>query len=157
MDFNFHNIVTHAPIVYRVVATHSILAEQDESTIWRLRQLTSHTSSGRPSEILENALMRTSYLHMTASPSTCQSDNIVAREAHSVKLMGRTFIPNKCINGTSASDVRAHYMRISDYLCHGEGLWFAKSDRGVVIFDNAASPDNRTEVGFNWMKIPTFA
>ena len=32
-----------------------------------------------------------------------------------------------------------------------------RGDGGVVFYDNAASPDNRTEVSFNWMKISTFA
>ena len=90
----FHNLTSHAPIVYRVIAIRSLLPEQDESVIWKLRQITNNTSSRRPLEVTKNAMMRASY-HLESEEITKQNcDRLVAREAQHVKKWGRQSFHN---------------------------------------------------------------
>ena len=81
---HFHNLIVHAPVIYRIIAIRSLLAEQDESTIYRLRKITDCTSSRRPDHVIDNALMRMTYADGTA----VQTDSVVSKEAQKVHNLG---------------------------------------------------------------------
>lgn len=84
----FHNIFTHAPILYRIRATRSLLsrmkARHGSYGSWLpIPALVGHS-------IVENALMRATYQSDVITPQ--RSDRLVTREAQSTWL---TLSPNR--------------------------------------------------------------
>ena len=80
---HFHNIVKHTPLTYRLVNLRSLLAEQDEASIYRLRMITETTSSKTPTEVIENALTRYNFVP-DHSYARSPEQSVVGKEAKQV-------------------------------------------------------------------------
>ena len=54
----FHSLTTHAPIVFHTTPFSSVHTEREERMFNQIKQITLTTSSRRPNDILQNALIR---------------------------------------------------------------------------------------------------
>lgn len=127
---HFHNIVTHAPVVHRIVAIRSLLAEQDESLIYKLKKITDSTSNRRPESVIENAITRLSVIQNDDNIVT-PDDSIISKDARQFRRAGNCVIPRKWMNENTAC-VAAHFQKIADFLAKD---WWQWRGQDVVFKD----------------------
>ena len=129
----FHHFVSHAPRTLRLFSLRSVMAEREESLIWEVRTTTRKTSSGRPGETIENAMMRQIYVAENRVKE--KHSRYVGKHADGVDLPGHTLLPAKWLKQGSwqRSAVLAHLKRISDYLLLGENISYVVGDRGSIM------------------------
>ena len=129
----YYSLTTHAAIVNRTTALHSLNTENEERMFQQMKQITLTTSSRRPNDILKNALLRIqeeSNVH-TGVP---QLESEIARLASALPVKENTVFSWNWIS-QHVMHYQTHLERISDYLQCGRGVWWDYCDEGVKFYD----------------------
>ena len=130
---HFHNLTAHAPIVYRLSSLRSIVAEQEEALIYKLRSIAEETSSKKANEVISNCMIRIQY----QQSSTLNVESSISKDSKAVEHLGNSVIPAQWIS-LHPSIIRAHLRRVSDYLLCGSGTWY-QVDNGSIVFKDSQS------------------
>lgn len=139
---HFHNLTAHAPVAQRLIAMRSLLAERDESLIYRLKKISESTSSRRPNEIIENAVLRLAVLENIECTTEIPEDSVVSKEAAGVRHAGNCVLQEKWLVGRTGC-VEAHFTKISDYLKCGQWSEWRGNE---LVFRDAAHEDDFRDV-----------
>ena len=135
-----HALLAHAPLLYRVIATRQLNAEDEERMFGTLKDITKRTSSMRPGEIEFNALIRVQEETTNKYPNHSY-DKVVSKHARNLSEPVNIIVPVKVMKKHS-HHWQALLENISDYLIEGEGIWWKRLPNGDVEFFNIQVPQH---------------
>ena len=141
-----HNLLVHGPLQLRMVSGQSINVEDEERMFNTLRSF-SHTTNNKPGHIIGNLIVRLQCeIQSKELFEYKRSRNEVLNEIHDLgrELYGEeenSTFSFKYIKKNS-SDWQSHLERISDFLIHGENVWWKKTFSGITFFDYENSPED---------------
>ncbi len=78
----FHSIVSHSPLLYRIISLRSINTEMQERYFGQAKQITSGTSNKKPDHVLENIIIRLQQeTKCLTSSSLCTNESEIGKLA----------------------------------------------------------------------------
>lgn len=117
----FHSLSVHAPIVYRLVALHSVNSELQEWMFNTCNDITLTSSNCHTSGILNNILLRVQSEAKVVNTTLQKQDGEVCSLASSLKPFTNTQFKATWIK-SHQNLWQAHLERISDFLLCGPGI-----------------------------------
>ncbi|XP_078693315.1 uncharacterized protein LOC144923015 [Branchiostoma floridae x Branchiostoma belcheri] len=135
-----HSLRDHTPVIFRIAATSSLMAENEERHFATFKRLTKSCASyGTPGHIISNILVRTHFQKKAAGASQNQASQNRISQAAKLLSQERTRIPVELMK-KYPREAQAHCERVSDYLLQGYGThWHVEG--GDVIFHDSPSED----------------
>ncbi|KAI8506608.1 hypothetical protein Bbelb_160350 [Branchiostoma belcheri] len=134
-----HSLRDHIPIVFRIVATSSTMAENEERQFSSLKRITKSSANySKPGHIIKNLFVRTHYQQKLQPSSSNHQINKISQAAKAIPKE-RTRIPINLLK-KYPRDAQTYCERISDFLLPGYGVhWHIEEDH-VVLHD---APDDK--------------
>ncbi|CAB4005601.1 Hypothetical predicted protein [Paramuricea clavata] len=134
----FHNITSHAAMQNRIINGRSSNVEEQERAFNTIKNITKGTSSNHPNQLIGNILVR-----MQAEGKLKDYQNVVCNQQKQVTKLANALpsFGNSTFSHTflvkHSKSWQAHLENISDYLLHGEGIWWKKTENGSIEFFDA--------------------
>ena len=128
----FHSIVTHSPLVYRLISLRSVNTEMQERVFGQFKQITKSTSNQKPNGVLTNILIRWQEEAKAHCVTLSAPESEISKLAQALPSKTNTVIPSSWLEH---SDYQAHLERISDYLYPGPNMWWKQTQRGIEFCD----------------------
>ena len=138
----FHSIVTHVPLLYRIIPLCSVNTEMQERVFGQAKQITKATSNQKPDHVINNILIRIQEEAKAnaTNPLTTQESEI-GKLAQALPSKTNTIIPHSWARATP-TQYQAHLERISDYLKPGPSVWWKATTDGIEFFDSGTDPSH---------------
>jgi len=139
-----HNLVAHAPILYRLLPTSSLYTEQEEKSFNTIKNIAQQTSNMKTTQMLSNTLLRMEIEEEQQYLQSSATDSEISLIHKSQNVSLNTIITENDI----LSNKREWWclcQRIADFLVQGEGVWFNTHENGAIEFkDSESEPDVRS-------------
>ncbi|KAI8511914.1 AP-5 complex subunit zeta-1 [Branchiostoma belcheri] len=139
----WHSLTTHAPMLYRIVNLKSVNAENQERMFDSLKGILGQTSSRRPSEVVGMGVLRLQAEQRGNADNVSQDESQVSSLGRNLRVIlppQNTLIPWRYLTKPS---LRGHYQphleRIADFLVQGEGVWWKRTEDGILFLDAPGS------------------
>ena len=135
----FHSLITHAPILNRIISLRSLNAELQERAFGQANAISKATSNYHPDHIISNVIVRFQVEANREKQSLLLQQNcIVSNLAKALPPFTNTVLPSALLEETNAAEVQAHLERVSDFLLPGQGVWWkGKPDGGIEFLDSS--------------------
>ena len=141
-----HDILSHAPIQYRIISGMSINCEEEERIFNLLKNVTHNKTNHRDGHAIGNMVVRCEYKRINKelfshdksfnnSQNDIQDIGKKVEEFNSNTVFTYDYIKN------NSADWQCHLERISDFLVLLEGTWWRKTSVGIEFLD-IETPDN---------------
>ena len=109
-----HSIVSHAPIVFRLISLPLVNVEAQERTFAQMKQITKATSSNQPNHVITNILIHLKEEGKSKTTNTIEAqENDIGKIARVVGKANNTVIPHAWCRA-HPTQYQAHLERISD-------------------------------------------
>ena len=130
----FHSLITHTPILNRIISLRSLNAELQERAFGQANAICKATSNYHPDHIISNIIVRFQVEANKEKHSLLlQQNSTVSNLAKALPAFTNTFLPSALLE-TNTAEVQAHLERVSDFLLPGQGVWWKKIPSGGIEF-----------------------
>ena len=134
-----HALLTHAPILYRVISPRQLNTENEERMFGTLKDITKRNSSRRAGEIEYNALIRLEEESRHNQCSHTTHDKVINKHSANTQQKNTT-VSQQTIHKYS-HHWQALLEKIPDYLILGEGKWWTNLPSGDIEFFDTQFPN----------------
>ena len=129
----FHSIITHAPIL---ISLRSLNAELQERAFGQANAICRSTSNYHPDHIVNNVVVRFQIEANREKENLLSTQNsVVSGLARELQPFTNTVLPSSLLEN-NAAQVQSHLERVSDFLLHGQGIWWKKVNEGIEFLDS---------------------